>query len=109
MGGTPPLAKYVLGHAAEELDRLARQARLIEPITRRIFLDAGLRGGMRVLDVGCGAGDVSFLVAGIVGSSGSVVGCDRSDDAIRAATARAKQAGMHNVTFHGRSGRDPDR
>ena len=36
----------------------------------------------RVLDVGCGAGDVSFLLARMVGPSGTVVGVDRSEDAV---------------------------
>jgi protein-L-isoaspartate O-methyltransferase len=35
------------------------------------------RPGMRVLDIGCGAGDVSMLVADAVGESGTVVGIDR--------------------------------
>jgi SAM-dependent methyltransferase len=99
MVDTDPRAGYVLGHAAEELDRLARQARVIEPITRRILVGAGVREGMRVLDVGSGAGDVSFLAAGIVGASGSVVGYDRSPDAVKAATARARKLGFPNVSF----------
>ncbi len=33
---------YVLGHSGCELSRLMKQARLIDPITRGFFLDAGL-------------------------------------------------------------------
>lgn len=62
-----PESDYVLGHSDDELNRLAVQARLIEPITRRFFVEAGICAGMSVLDVGSGAGDVSFLIADLVG------------------------------------------
>ena len=42
--------EYELGHTEKELKRLATQARLIDPITRRFFQDAGIVAGMRVLD-----------------------------------------------------------
>ena len=48
------------------------------PATRIIFAEAGIRAGMRVLDLGCGAGDVAFVAADLVGPSGSVVGVDSS-------------------------------
>jgi predicted RNA methylase len=71
----PP--QYPLGHAEHELERLNLQARMIEPFTRHLFRQAGLSAGMRVLDVGCGCGDVAFLAAELVGPSGQVVGVDR--------------------------------
>ena len=52
---------------------------------------------MRILDVGCGAGDVALLAAELVGESGAVVGIDRSGAAILAARARA--ATLKNVHF----------
>ena len=51
---------YVLGHSDREITRLRVQARLLEPATRRFLLEAGLSPGMRVLDIGRGAGDVAF-------------------------------------------------
>ncbi len=54
---------------------------------------------MHVLDVGCGAGDVSFLCARLVGTEGRVVGIDRSPESIALATQRAQAAGLENVTF----------
>ena len=70
--------EYALGHSTQELDRLAMQARLMEPFTRRVFEQAGLGAGMSVLDVGSGAGDVAFLVRQMVGPEGKVVGTDRA-------------------------------
>jgi SAM-dependent methyltransferase len=90
---------YVLGHSAQELSRLNAQARLMYPITRRFLEEAGVGVGMRVLDVGSGAGDVAFLAAQLVGSGGEVVGVDRSPDAVSAATAQATAESVGNVSF----------
>jgi ubiquinone/menaquinone biosynthesis C-methylase UbiE len=73
---------YVLGHSDRELERLRLQAKLVDPITRQFLAEAGLAPGMRVLDIGSGAGDVSFLAAGLVRPAGQVVGVDRSATAV---------------------------
>lgn len=91
--------RYALGHGEDELARLQRQHRFIEPSTRRFFLEAGLGPGMRVLDVGSGAGDVAFLAAEIVGREGSVIGCDRVPAAVQAANDRARSLGLDQVSF----------
>jgi SAM-dependent methyltransferase len=64
-----------------------------------ILAEAGIRPGMRVLDLGCGAGDVAFVAAGLVGPDGSVVGVDRSPDALARARLRAGQRGLAQVQF----------
>jgi len=94
-----PAPSYALGHSSRELERLSTQATLFEPFTRRMFKQAGLTRGMRVLDVGSGNGDVAFLAASFVGESGEVLGVDKSPVAVQAANARAKAAGFKNVTF----------
>lgn len=91
--------EYELGHTEYELNRLNTQAKLVDPITRQYFREAGIGEGMRVLDVGSGAGDVAFLVAELVGERGQVVGTDRSAVAIAAATSRAKAKGLSHVSF----------
>lgn len=90
---------HVLGLTKREFERLVRQARLIDPITRRFFIDAGIEPGMRVLDVGSGAGDVTFLAAELVGASGEVVGVDRSAAALATASDRARSRSLPNVSF----------
>jgi ubiquinone/menaquinone biosynthesis C-methylase UbiE len=94
-----PEARYVLGHSDIELERLIAQARIYEPLTRRFLLDAGLQDGMRVLDVGCGVGDVSFLAARLVGPTGEVIGIDRSTTAVETASRRAQELAAPNVSF----------
>jgi SAM-dependent methyltransferase len=54
---------------------------------------------MRVLDVGCGSGDVTFLAADLVGPSGEVVGIDRERTAVDWAIACAHSQGTRNVNF----------
>jgi 2-polyprenyl-3-methyl-5-hydroxy-6-metoxy-1,4-benzoquinol methylase len=90
---------YILGHSERELARLSAQARHLEPFTRQLFQAAGVLPGMRVLDVGSGAGDVAFLAAELVGGNGNVVGSDRMPAAIAMAQARGTSRGLCNVTF----------
>jgi SAM-dependent methyltransferase len=54
---------------------------------------------MKVLDVGCGAGDVSLLAASLVGPGGSVVGVDNNPDILETARQRACAAELTNVSF----------
>ena len=64
-----------------------------------ILAEAGIRPGMRVLDLGCGAGDATFVAADLVGSGGSVVGVDHSPEALARARLRAGQRGLAQVQF----------
>jgi ubiquinone/menaquinone biosynthesis C-methylase UbiE len=91
--------EYVLGHTANELDRLVRQAAFYGDLTGHTMKLAGLEAGMHVLDVGCGAGDIAFLTASIVGPTGSVTAVDINPDAIALASKRAADAGLANVSF----------
>jgi len=91
---------YVLGHSDRELERLRLQAKLIDPITQHFLIEAGIVPGMRILDVGSGAGDVAFLAANLVGPAGQVVGVDRSAVALATALSRAQKQERANVTFH---------
>src|SRR5207237_7979256 len=90
---------YVLGRSQRETERLQRQGQRLEPFTRRRFETAGITTGMRVLDVGCGAGDVAFLAAKLVGPAGSVIGVDKNPLILETARLRACAAGLSNVTF----------
>lgn len=90
---------YLFGHSAGETDRLLRQARIFGPYTRRLLEDAGIAPGMRVLDVGSGAGDVTLILAGMVGTSGTVLGVDINAELLQTARARTDAAGLMNVIF----------
>jgi SAM-dependent methyltransferase len=91
---------YALSSSSgDEHARLLRQADWYAPYTRRLFAAAGIQPGMRVLDVGCGPGDVSFLAAELVGPQGSVVGVERDEAAVSNARQRAADRGVENVEF----------
>jgi ubiquinone/menaquinone biosynthesis C-methylase UbiE len=69
--------QYIYGRGSEsEYQRLVRQGMRYEDDTRTTFQKAGIGQGMRVLDVGCGVGEVSRIVAELVGPKGNVVAID---------------------------------
>ena len=92
-------SSYVLGHADVEVQRLLLQGQLYNDYTEHALRLAGLRPGMRVLDVGSGPGDVSFVAARLVGPSGSVLGVDAVPAMIELARARAAEQGLPTVHF----------
>jgi SAM-dependent methyltransferase len=99
MGESDPGYQYGSGIGEDELARLEAQGAAMATATRMIFAQAGIRPGMRVLDLGCGAGDASFVAADLVGPGGSVVGVDRSPGALARARLRAAQRGLDWVRF----------
>ena len=100
------LTQYLLGHSPAELQRLTLQAEYLRPVTERMLRAAGVQPGMRILDLGCGAGDVAFLAAELVGPKGHVLGVDRAASAVQFAAARAVRNGLDNVAF--REGTEAD-
>ncbi|MCC6832530.1 MAG: methyltransferase domain-containing protein [Thermoleophilia bacterium] len=61
-------------------------------MTRGYLAGAGVAAGMRVLEVGCGTGEVTAVLAGLVGPSGHVTAVDR--DAVALARARDRMTGL---------------
>lgn len=90
---------YVLGRTERETRRLILQHQIYGPLTRRFFTAAGIGAGMKVLDIGSGAGDVALLLAELVGPSGRVVGVEMNGEILGTARARVEAAGWPNVTF----------
>src|SRR3954454_17821213 len=90
---------YLMGRTDVETQRLALQAELYAPLTRRLLREAGVSAGARVLDVGSGAGHVSKLLADLVGPSGSVIGVESIPEALDAARELIARSGLQNVTF----------
>ena len=92
-------AEYTMGRSEGETERLIEQSQLYDGVTRRFFLRSGIAKGMKVLDVGSGAGDVALTLAEFVGTEGNVVGVDVNPDILKTAQARADAAGFTNVEF----------
>jgi ubiquinone/menaquinone biosynthesis C-methylase UbiE len=90
---------YLLGHTPWAIQRLLRLGQIYQPFTRSLLIEAGLTTGMRVLDIGCGPGDVSLIAAELVGETGSVLGVDASTDMLEMAQTRVQGAGLTHVSF----------
>lgn len=84
------------GQAADY--RLQVLHELYGPGTRRVLLDAGIRPGMRVADLGCGVGMVAALLAELVGPTGHVVGVDASGEQLAQARRRVSPD-VKNTSF----------
>jgi len=99
MATNSPVESYLLGSTSAEHERLIRQAAIFNPLTERFFRDAGVSRGQCVLDIGSGLGDVSMLVASVVGPMGRVVGVDSDPSIIAKAKDRIAEARVQNVNF----------
>jgi SAM-dependent methyltransferase len=71
--------------------------RLTAPLSERMLDLAGLRPGMRVLDLATGRGEPAIRAARRVGPDGRVVGVDVSADMLEMARARAEREGVRNL------------
>ncbi len=60
---------------------------------------ANIKEGMTVLDLGSGAGIDCFIAAKLVGTSGTVIGVDMTEEMIEKANANKTRANATNVEF----------
>lgn len=67
-----------------------------------------LSDGVTILDLPCGTGQDLDLLVPAVGSTGAVLGVDRSGGMLRKARQRAARAGWDNVTFRQSTAADVD-
>jgi arsenite methyltransferase len=63
------------------------------------FSIARISRGERVVDIGSGAGFDSFIAAGFVGTTGSVVGVDMTPEMLDKSRTTAAQIGLDHVDF----------
>jgi predicted O-methyltransferase YrrM len=90
---------YGFEQGERETRRLVAQGAVLDLPLRRLLVDAGVGAGMRVLDIGSGAGDVALTAAQLVGPSGSVVGVDQNTEVLETARRRSREMDMDNVAF----------
>jgi ubiquinone/menaquinone biosynthesis C-methylase UbiE len=93
------MKRYVLGNTRKELSRLDIQSSLFEEETLHTLRLAGIKPGMRCLDLGCGTGSTTFLLARMVGRRGKVVGLDMNEDSIVLCRKKAGTLGFCNARF----------
>jgi SAM-dependent methyltransferase len=71
----------------------------MDPVTAYLLAEARIASGMRVLDLGSGAGNPAFFIAEKVGPSGSVLGLDLSPAMVEGTSDRARRRGLANASF----------
>ena len=89
---------YVLATGNAAANRLRILHNVYGPGARELLLRAGIKRGMSVVDLGCGVGMTTQLLAELVGPTGEVVGVDYSAAQVEQARALLP-AGLSNVRF----------
>jgi ubiquinone/menaquinone biosynthesis C-methylase UbiE len=90
---------YAIRGGKEGYDRLKILSKILEPTTGKLFKRLGIAPGMRCLDVGCGTGDVSRLLAWCVKDTGKVEGWDIDEYCIETARMEAAKKGFDQIEF----------
>ena len=87
-------SRYIHGTAPEEQDRLAR---LNELLNEGSIEALALRGGERVLDLGCGLAQLTRAMARAAGPGARVIGIERSPEQLAEAQRLAREAGEEGL------------
>jgi len=89
----------VIRGGREGYERLRVLAAARRASTLELFQRAGLRPGMRCVDLGCGSGDVTLDLAALAGPAGAAVGIDTDQAKLELAQEAARERGLANVAF----------
>jgi SAM-dependent methyltransferase len=90
---------YILATGDKEVERLRLLQDVYGPGTEALFNRVGIRPGQRVVEIGCGSGNIACWLAKKVGQSGAVVGIDNSAEQVEQARKQALARGLRNVEF----------
>jgi 2-polyprenyl-3-methyl-5-hydroxy-6-metoxy-1,4-benzoquinol methylase len=90
---------YVIRGGVAGRERLRILSRVLAPTTTSLFDRVGIKQGLACLDVGCGGGDVTLMLAQRVGPTGRVIGLDMDDIKLTMARDEAEAQQLDNVRF----------
>ena len=91
--------QYVIRGGADGRERLRLLSEVMDASTRRLLEAVGIPPGAACLDVGCGGGDVTRVLARATGPEGSVTGIDLDETELTLARSEAEQMGLGNIRF----------
>jgi ubiquinone/menaquinone biosynthesis C-methylase UbiE len=89
--------EYLLGHSANEEERLRRQPRELAPDSSRLLDQLGIRPGDQAVDIGCGPHGILDLLSERVGQTGKVVGVERNQATVQLAREFIARRQLQNV------------
>jgi len=89
---------YPLATGTAAAHRLWVLHRIYGPGAQRVLVNAGIRPGMRVADIGCGVGMVTNMLSKLVGPKGEVVGVDASKEQVEQAR-KLLRVDAANISF----------
>ena len=81
------------------MTRLQIQAEEFSSSTVESLVKLGIKSDMKVADIGCGTGSVSFMISPMVGKLGRVVGVDSNQHAINYCAEIARSNSILNTKF----------
>ncbi len=93
------MSEYILSTGDDDYQRLKLLSRMYNPGALAFMQKAGLRPGMKVLEIGCGTGHMAVELARVVGKDGIVFAVDKSLDQLKVAKKTAEEAGVNNIEF----------
>lgn len=93
------MSRYAIGGGREGKERLELLSQVMLPTTSQLLNKVGLSKGMKCLDVGCGGGHVTLLMASLVGPHGKVVSTDSDSEILALGQQDAEDERLDNVEF----------
>ncbi|MCD6011535.1 MAG: ubiE 5 [Flavipsychrobacter sp.] len=94
---------YIISGGQQGKSRLDVLSHVLQDYTKSLLEKHGVSKGISFLDVGCGGGNVSAMVADMVGENGLVTAIDFDESIIALAKQDAEAIGRKNVTFNAMS------
>jgi SAM-dependent methyltransferase len=93
------MSRYAIGGGRAGKERLNLLSRVLWPTTLQLLNSVGLEEDMKCLDLGCGGGNVTILMASVVGPQGKVVGVDMDGEILALARQDAEAKRLSNIEF----------
>src|SRR5437870_5319330 len=90
---------YILATGGKDVKRLRLLHQVYGPGTEALFHRVGLRDGQRVVEIGCGSGNIACWVAEQIAPRGSVMAIDVASDQIEQARQQAQSRNLRNIAF----------
>src|SRR5579864_6791455 len=89
--------EYLLGHSANEEERLRRLPRELAPDSSRFLAQLGIQPGDQAVDIGCGPQGILDLLSEQVGLNGKVFGVERNEATVQLAREFIARRQLRNV------------